>query len=319
MTGYKVKSPILFLAFNRLDTTKQVFEKIASVQPDRLYIACDGARKNKNNEEGRVSEVREWLMSNISWPCEVKTLFRENNLGCKPAVSGAISWFFDQEEMGIILEDDCLPVTSFFPFCDELLELYKTNTKIMSIGGSCHFDKQHDYPESYHFSDKFHCWGWASWRRAWSTYDVDMKGWPAFKANKGLQKLPQSNYLFTRYWTRVFDLVYNGDINTWDYQMTLNIWMHAGLCISPSRNLIKNIGFNEFATHTLNHQDKNANRQAEDITFPITHPRLIQANIKLDMLENKQAYGISWRAEITGIIRRRLSKIKQLLKRTLSR
>src|SRR6187402_1400550 len=121
---YKVESAILLIAFNRLDTTRMVLESIASVQPDRLYVACDGARDNKN-EEHKVREVREWIMANITWPCQVKTIFREKNLGCKLAVSSAISWFFEHEEQGIILEDDCLPATSFYSFCDSLLERYK--------------------------------------------------------------------------------------------------------------------------------------------------------------------------------------------------
>ena len=111
-----LNTAVLFLVFNRLDTTKQVFEAIREAKPPRLYIAADGARETKAGEAEKVTAVRDFILKNIDWECDIKTLFREENLGCKYAVSGAIDWFFDNEEMGIILEDDCLPSQSFFGF-----------------------------------------------------------------------------------------------------------------------------------------------------------------------------------------------------------
>jgi hypothetical protein len=313
--AYKVNSPILFLAFNRLDTTQRVFETIASVKPDRLYIACDGARKNRNEEEN-VKAVREWLMSNISWKCEVKTLFRENNLGCKLAVSGAITWFFEQEEMGIILEDDCLPSVSFFTYCDDLLNKYRDNPTIMSISGTNHLDNTLTYKESYHFSGNFNCWGWASWRRAWSKYDPDLQAWSAFRKSHKLSKLPHSSFLFVRYWTRIFDLLEKQVIDTWDYQMILTVWNNEGLCICPARNMISNIGFSVEGTHTLDSSHRNSNRKRETISFPLVHPQEIRQNVELDKLENKAFYEITWTNEMKREVKRRLSRIKQFLIRT---
>lgn len=307
---YQVKSPILFLAFNRLDTTIPVFEKIASVQPHRLYIACDGAREKKGEAEA-VEKVRNWLLHRIDWPCDVQTLFREENLGCRNAVSSAINWFFEHEERGIILEDDCLPETSFFKFCDELLEKYDTYPDVMSIGGTNYLDNHPGYPESYHFSNYFHCWGWATWRRAWSKYDVTLSRWPAFKNDHGLSGLPQSNFVFNLYWKRTLDKVYNGRINTWDYQMAFTVWAEGGVCIAPAVNMIRNIGFSESATHTIDKDHKHANRKSAEMPFPLQHPNTTKPNVILDKKENTLCFEMSLVTEMKELLRHRLSKVKR--------
>ena len=131
-------TPVLFIVFNRLDKTRQVFEAIRQARPPFLYIASDGARFNKEGELEKVQAVRDFIIQNIDWKCEVKTLFRKKNLGCKYAVSGAISWFFNNVDQGIILEDDCLPSKSFFWYCEELLEKYKHDNSIYLISGETH-------------------------------------------------------------------------------------------------------------------------------------------------------------------------------------
>jgi len=171
-----LRTPVLFLVFNRLDTTKKVFQVIKKAKPPRLYIAADGPRETKEGEAERVKAVRDYVMSNMDWECEVKTLFREKNLGCGKAVSEAITWFFENEEMGIILEDDCLPTQSFFWFCEELLIRYKHEEKIMQINGSS-FLPNIDIKESYFFSKYNHIWGWASWRRAWKHFHMQYPNW----------------------------------------------------------------------------------------------------------------------------------------------
>ena len=128
------KTAVLFLVFNRPDTTIKVFEKIREAKPSRLYVAADGPREGYSDEKKKVMKVRK-IATNVDWPCEVKTLFRDKNLGCKKGVGTAIKWFFEHEEQGIILEDDCLPDPSFFRFCEELLEEYRHNTKIMLVSG----------------------------------------------------------------------------------------------------------------------------------------------------------------------------------------
>ena len=167
------QTPILFLIFNRPDTTKRVFESIRSIKPAKLYIAADGDRKDKVGEDLLCKDTRS-IIDLIDWECEIKTLFRPENLGCKIAVSSAIDWFFENEEQGIILEDDCLPNESFYIYCETLLNYYAFNERIMHISGNNFQDGMMRGNGSYYFSNYNHIWGWASWKRAWKAYNVDL-------------------------------------------------------------------------------------------------------------------------------------------------
>src|SRR6478736_1770065 len=168
------ETPILFIVFNRPDTTRVVFEAIRKVKPKKLYIAADGIRSKVKSDEENCAKVRA-IVNDVDWECDVKTLFHEENLNCGKAPSTAISWLFENEEEGIILEDDCLPSTSFFLFCEELLERYRYDSRVMHIGGNNFLNgwqKDNDY--SYYFSRSGHIWGWATWRRAWNKFDFDI-------------------------------------------------------------------------------------------------------------------------------------------------
>ena len=176
-----LKTPILFLIFNRLDTTRRVFEEIRKQKPRQLFVASDGPRVNKDGEREIVEKTRKLVLDNIDWECEVKTLFRGENLGCKIAVSSAIDWFFENIEEGIILEDDCLPAQSFFGYCEELLEKFREDGRISVISGDNFQFGWRNTSDSYYFSKNCHIWGWATWRRAWERYDVEMKTYPNFK------------------------------------------------------------------------------------------------------------------------------------------
>ena len=168
------QTPILFLIFNRPDTTKLVFESIKRIKPAKLYIAADGARKHKVGEDLLCKETRS-IIDLIDWECEIKTLLRTENLGCKIAVSSAIDWFFENEEQGIILEDDCLPNESFFNFCEQLLNQFKENKEIMHISGNNFQDGITRGDGSFYFSKYNHIWGWATWKRAWKLYNVKLE------------------------------------------------------------------------------------------------------------------------------------------------
>ncbi len=167
--------PILLLAFNRPNQTRRVFDAIKAIQPTKFYFAADGPREGRAEEAILCQTVRTSILENIDWDCEVKTLFRDKNLGCKYAVSSAISWFFENEPEGIILEDDCLPDASFFPFCAELLEKYRHDDRIMMISGDNYQKDKLRTDYSYYFTRYNQIWGWASWRRVWNLYDVEMK------------------------------------------------------------------------------------------------------------------------------------------------
>lgn len=249
-------TPILFIVFNRPDTTFEIFQAIKNIKPSKLYIASDGARSNNEDEEKKVKLVRE-LVSNIDWPCDLNTLFSDVNKGCKIGVSSAIDWFFSKEELGIILEDDCLPSNDFFRFCEKMLIRYADNDNVFSISGN-NFQKEKNINYSYYFSKYIHIWGWATWRRAWQKNELDIKFWPEWKKSNKWNSLFSDN-IERIYWEGIFDLAYDNKIDTWDYSWIASVWFNNGITINPNINLVSNIGFNEDATHTKNSNQKFAN------------------------------------------------------------
>lgn len=270
--------PILFLIFNRPDTTKTVFEAIRKVQPTKLYVAADGYRENKEGEKEACGLTRS-IIEAVDWKCEVKKLYREKNLGCKKAISTAVDWFFENEEEGIILEDDCWPDPSFFSFCEHMLGYYRNHNKVMHIAGvNFQFGKMRG-PGSYYFSRNSHVWGWASWRRAWKFYDVNMKSFPEFKKRKKL------NHIIDMWLERIFILnklekTYKGRIDTWDYQWNFALWNQEGLAVIPNQNLISNIGFDKKATHTTSNS-RFANMSTSSLN-DVIHPSIIEVDVEAD-------------------------------------
>lgn len=279
MNNLKLYIPVLFLIFNRLETTKQVLSEIRKAQPPRIYVAADGPRSNDLEEENKVQAVRDHVINNIDWNCDVKTLLREENLGCKYAVSSAIDWFFDNEEMGIILEDDTLPSQSFFFFCQELLEKYRYDERIMKIAGFNEVEGFKQKNDSYIFTNFAPDWGWASWRRAWRNYDVEMSDWPQFKNNQ-MHKF----YPFLEKRNQIFERTYNNEIDTWDYQWHYMINKNHGLVCVPLKSLIKNIGFGEGGTHTKGSDTHRANIERKNIKFPLIHPKFVFHNLYYEQL-----------------------------------
>jgi hypothetical protein len=243
-----LQTAVLFLVFNRPDTTAQVFKAIRRAKPPRLYVAADGPRADRAGEAEKVAKVRE-IATAVDWPCEVKTLFRDENLGCKYAVSGGISWFFDHEEQGIILEDDCLPHSDFFTFCETLLDRYATDDRIWVITGNNFQNGARRGEASYYFSRYNHVWGWASWRRAWQKADMNIRFWPEWKASAAWKEF-WTDSLTRKYWEKIFDRMHRAEIDTWDYPWTASVWYHGGLTATPNVNLVSNIGFGPDSTHT---------------------------------------------------------------------
>lgn len=264
-----MQSPILFLVFNRPEPTRRVFQALRAARPPRLYVAADGSRSGQPGEAIRCEETR-LAATEIDWPCELETLFRPHNLGCKQAVSQAIDWFFEHEPEGIILEDDCLPDPSFFRFCDELLRQYREDERIGLISGD-NFQFGRTYGEaSYYFSRYAHIWGWASWRRAWRNYDRDIETWPSFRDAGGLETvLGQRREI--RHWRKTLDAMHAHRIDTWDHQLNFMLWSQNMISIMPQKNLVTNIGFGPDATHT-NSASRFADLPAQSIDFPLVHP-----------------------------------------------
>ena len=276
---HALDTAVLFLVFNRLDTTKQVFEAIRQAKPPRLYVAADGARANKEGEADKAQAVRDYIMQNIDWDCEVKTMFREYNLGCKMAVSGAIDWFFENEEQGIILEDDCLPSQSFFWFCEELLERYKYDERIFLISGYNKQNKWQKTDESYFFSSYGGIWGWAGWSRAWRHYDVEMTDINEFiNRDHFVDLLGKEQGKFRQ--IMIHDSIVVNKMDTWDYQWAYARHKNNGLACVPMKSLIENIGYGDDATHTSGVNPDNV--QKHEISFPLKENKFVVPDRKYD-------------------------------------
>jgi len=249
-----LNTAVLFLVFNRLETTRQVFDKIKQAKPPKLYIAADGARSEKEGEANKVKSVRDYITKNIDWDCNVRTLFRDKNIGCKNAVSGAINWFFEQEEMGIILEDDCLPSQSFFWYCEELLYKYQNDQRVFLISGYNKQDTWKAGENDYFFSHYGGIWGWACWRRAWIHFDLEMKDFKSFSDLGGFENLLGKKQGKIR--KSLISNFYKNHISSWSYPWAFTRHKNGALACVPSKSLIKNIGYGEDATHTFNIDNK---------------------------------------------------------------
>lgn len=249
MTANPCPVPVLLLTFNRLDTTRRVFEAVRQVRPAKLYLACDGPRASRPEDVEKVAAVREYLTSSVDWPCEVKILFQERNLGCKDAPIAGITWLFENEEVGIVLEDDCLPHVDFFGFCADVLERFKDDGRVYAISGTNIAGCWREDVSGF-FSMMGGNWGWASWRRAWSRYRADIgpelteENWSTIARNLGDRRL----YRCMRDLVGSHSESMAGD--AWDYQWLFRRLLDNGLTVVPSRNLISNIGFGEDSTHT---------------------------------------------------------------------
>lgn len=284
-----MNTPLLLIVFNRPELTKQVFEKICNMKPSKLYIAGDGPREGFENENEKVKKVRK-IFTNINWSCEVKTLFSDYNLGCKKACIKAIDWFFENEEKGIILEDDCLPHPDFFNFCENLLEIYNNDEKVSFISGTNFQNNNFRGDASYYFSKYVHIWGWATWKKSWKKYNVgNIEFWPKWCETSDFKdKLPDN--VERKYWKNIFNKIYLNKIDTWDYPLTCSVLHKGGLTAIPNVNLIKNIGFGDDATHTKSKDNLNSNMKVGKIGN-IIHPKIIQRNIEADLWTFNHHYG----------------------------
>jgi hypothetical protein len=288
------KSPVLLVVFNRPLSTKRVFEEIRKARPPKLFVAADGPRAGIVDEAVICEQVRE-IVSEVDWPCEFVTLFRDQNMGCKRAVSGAIDWFFEHVEQGIILEDDCVPIESFFPYCDELLNRYALDVNVAQISGST-FVPYAAGEDSYYFTKYADIWGWATWRRAWQQANMAMKDWPEWRDNRGLEGLCGSTPAFVEYWQKLFNCTHAGAVDTWDYQWMFTCWKLGLKTIKPAKMQIYNIGFGSNATHTLYDAPDYA-VEPEALMFPLHHPQASELNRATEKLIAKNRYHIDWLTE----------------------
>lgn len=309
MSHFQTVTPVAFIIFNRPDTTEQVFAEIARARPPKLLVVGDGPRAGRDDEVTKVAKARA-VIDRVNWPCEVLTNYSEVNLGCKRRVSSGLDWVFEHVPEAIILEDDCLPHPTFFRFCEELLARYRDDERVGMISGDNFQFGRNSVEESYYFSIYNHIWGWASWRRAWKHYDVTAARWPTYRDSRSFASLfPEKNHL--NYWSEIFQSVFENNIDTWDYQWTLALWMEGMLSVLPNVNLVTNIGFGADATHTKNVSSV-SNLDINEVSFPLVHPSFIVANSNADMFTTTTMFS-------TKLHKKLLTKLNVYLARIISK
>lgn len=275
-------TPVLFIAFNREEPARKVMEAIREARPPRLYFACDGPRNEGERE--RCEKVRA-LVSMVDWECELHTRFSDVNLGVMMGESTAMNWFFENEEEGIILEDDTWPNQSFFWYCQELLERYRDDERVWCImGNNLMTEWKVDGDDSYYFSAHGYgaYWGWAGWRRAWKKYDVEMTIWPECRDKRWLDGHFLSKAEMNEAY-KLFQGQYEGAIRSWDYQMDLARILNRGVACIPNTNLIRNIGFGSEGTHTVSEKDRRNKEDRSEMAFPLVHPPHMVVDQRRDM------------------------------------
>lgn len=280
MQRYQLTTPVLFLIFNRPDITYKVFNEIKKAKPKHLFISADGPRKNVKSDIEKCKLTRN-IIKQIDWDCQVKTNYYKNNLGCNLAITSAINWFFKHVDRGIILEDDCLPNQSFFWFCQKLLKKYKDDERIMMISGNSYQFNRKIEKASYYFSKLPTIWGWATWRRSWNFFDLNVKDFPKFNVQKRINNI-FNDRITQNFWLRKIFGRYSGR-NTWDFAWAYAMFKQYGLCICPKDNLVSNIGFGPDASNTKHHNSVLEKIRTKQIN-KIIHPSFIIPDIEVDRI-----------------------------------
>lgn len=289
MNTFQLTTPVAFIIFNRPDTTRVVFEAIRLAKPPRLFVIADGPRPHKEGEIELCRQTRA-IIDQVDWPCQVYYNFSDQNMGCRKRVSSGLDWVFQHVEQAIILEDDCLPAPSFFRYCEELLQLYKDDKRIMMISGNNFQESQRCSDYDYYFSQYTHIWGWATWKRAWACYDHRMEIWEQIREGNWLMDILRDEAA-AEYWFRRFEDTYNGKVDSWAYVWSLSCWVNSGLTILPNVNLVSNIGFGENASHTKNVSTL-ANLPTESLRFPLRHPPYVIQDVKSDKYTDRAVFHI---------------------------
>lgn len=277
-------TPVALIIFNRPDTTAQVFAEIAKAKPQKLLVIADGPRPDRPGEAAKCAAARA-IVDRVDWECELLKNYSDVNLGCGRRPATGISWVFEQVEEAIILEDDCIPHPSFFRFCEELLEKYRDDERVMHIAGNNFLFGRKAIPFSYVFSSHNLSWGWASWRRAWQHHHMEVKLWPMLRDGCWLLDT-LGDLLAAQFYAKVFDKAYGsaGSIDYWDYQWSFACWAQNGLSILPGTTLVSNVGFGKDATHTIGTGDRRAYLPTTEVLFPLKHPPYVLPDKEVDRI-----------------------------------
>lgn len=248
------------IGYNRPETMKRVLDSVRLAEPHKLYVAIDGPKNEMDT--GKVEEARS-LFDDVDW-CELHTRFRPENPGCDEGVVSAIDWFFQHEERGIILEDDCVADASFYPYASMLLDRYVREPRVMMISGTNYLFERGKYlRESYFFSDYFAIWGWATWRRAWSLYEKDFSRWNALKGSCDLDGILNGSIRERKFISNMLDRACSSPKSAWDAHWFYTCLLNCGLAATPRTNLVSNIG------DVGEHSNKNRKKPSIFLHMPV--------------------------------------------------
>ena len=272
------KIPILILTYNRPNKFLMVLKSLDKIQPYKIYISCDGPKNT--NDINNIKKINENI-KNINWKTKVYKNFLNKNMGPRLGVQNGLNWFFKNEKMGIILEDDNLPSKSFFKFCEELLIKYQNNKKIYAISGFNFKGRTNFGDGDYFISKYFLTWGWATWRRVWNSSNKKLDYWPTWKRNRTLDKI-HNNKLEVRYWAKFIKKYYDGSIIGYDIPFLASMWKDKSFCILPNLNMIKNIGFDYDATYGFN--KKYSTPKSINFNRNLKHPLILKTNNAADKI-----------------------------------
>ncbi len=289
-------------------------DRLRAIRPKKLYIAADGPRPGHPTDSERCAEVH-GIVSDVDWPCEVFKLFRDGNIGCRLSVGSGISWFFEHEEEGIILEDDIVADPSFFPYCAELLERYRDDARVGIVSG-CNFTSgKATSDDSYFFVRNLHMWGWATWRRVWQLVDLDMSDWNDHRSVDFMREHYATPWAARQEWQRHFDNTVNRHVDTWDYQVCYSLWRRGLLAIDPVVNLIDNDGMGDTAaTHPSAAKAQFLiDNPPQAMSFPLSHPAEVRLHPTADAILDAEAFGISLRRSLHILAKMQLRKVRHAL------
>jgi len=279
--------PIVILAFNRPDLTEKVLSRVLEIRPETVYFVRDGPRSEEDRDPCReVADLFERPLEGVS----VKKIVSDVNLGCEKRVVSGLNTVFDEVESAIILEDDCLPDLSFFRYCEELLNHYRDDKRVMTISGNSFQPPSFSCPASYYFSIFSHIWGWATWRRAWNQFDFEMGSLDSLGDQRWLQHLTRCR-IDGATWSSIFDKTKQGEINSWGYRWLYSCWAQSALTCLPKRNLVENIGYDERATNTKTEKGKPSPPEASALEFPLIHPETTVQNYRADDYTQRYWFG----------------------------
>ncbi len=289
-------TPVVLIVFNRPEMTQRTLAAISKVKPQKLYVIADGPRTAYPDDHEKCQVTRA-VIDTIDWKCHVFKNYADQNLGCQQRIYSGLNWVFDKVESAIIIEDDCLPDPSFFQFCDELLTRYKNDERIAAISGNNFQFGRNDIDDSYYFSRYPHCWGWATWSRAWRHCDITMKSWPEMKRQSMLASVFNSPGAI-RYWSSKFQDTYEKRMDSWSFPWTLSCWLQSGLTILPNVNLVANIGFGPEGTHHHSSKTPFCNVPVISMKFPLRHPKFVLRHNRADAFTQRHKFGLvarGWR------------------------